>query len=128
MDTVVSVTDVRSKLEELLDRAARGERLIIRRRGKRSVALVPFPKERQKVGGRTARESDGPQRDLSLLSGKLGDRFSMSDREQRRLEILAKKSKCDGQLTGKETEELDQLLHRLEDLSRQKAEAIGNLL
>ena len=40
MDTIVTVKDMQQRLSELLQRAAQGERVIIRQRGKPSLALI----------------------------------------------------------------------------------------
>jgi hypothetical protein len=63
---------------------------------------------------------------LERAAGKLRKRFQLSPTQQRRIEILGQKSK-QGTLTEAERTELFQLLHTLEELSRQKAQALAEL-
>lgn len=80
MDTVVTVTEMKNRMNELLERAA----------------------------------------------AKLGNHLRLSLEQQRRLESLGKKSK-QGILTEAEREELLQILHKLEEKSRERARDLGDM-
>jgi prevent-host-death family protein len=122
MDTIVTVKDMQQRLRELLQRAAQGERVIIRQQGKPSLALIKIDEsdQQQTLPGQ---EIDAQRQHLECVAGKLRKRFQLSPTQQRRIEILGQKSK-QGTLTEAERTELFQLLHTLEELSRQKAQAL----
>jgi prevent-host-death family protein len=125
MDTIVTVKDMPQRLSELLQRVAQGDRVIIRQRGKPSLALIKLNEADEQTtlpGPETAIKG---QR-LRRAAGKLGKRFRLSPAQQRRLESLGQKNK-QGTLTEAERTELFQLLHALEELSRQKAQALAEL-
>jgi prevent-host-death family protein len=125
MDTIVTVKDMRQRLSELLQRVAQGDRVIIRQRGKPSLALIKLNEADEQTtlpGPETATKG---QR-LERAAEKLGKRFRLSPAQQRRLESLGQKNK-QGTLTEAERTELFQLLHALEELSRQKAQALAEL-
>jgi prevent-host-death family protein len=125
MDTIVTVKDMQQRLRELLQRAAQGERVIIRQQGKPSLALIKIDEsdQQQTLPGQ---EIDAQRQHLERAAGKLRKRFQLSPTQQRRIEILGQKNK-QGTLTEAERTELFQLLHTLEELSRQKAQALAEL-
>jgi prevent-host-death family protein len=125
MDTIVTVKDMQQRLSELLQRAAQGERVIIRQRGKPSLALIKL-NEADEQTTLPGPEIDTKGQRLERAAGKLGQRFRLSSAQQRRLESLGQKNKQDT-LTEAERTELFQLLHTLEELSRQKAQALAEL-
>jgi prevent-host-death family protein len=125
MDTIVTVKDMQQRLSELLQRAAQGERVIIRQRGKPSLALIKL-NEADEQTTLPGPETDTKGQRLERAAGKLGKRFRLSSAQQRRLESLGQKNK-QGTLTEAERTELFQLLHTLEELSRQKAQALAEL-
>jgi len=125
MDTIVTVKDMQQRLSELLQRAAQGERVIIRQRGKPSLALIKL-NEADEQTTLPGPETDTKGQRLERAAGKLGKRFRLSSAQQRRLESLGQKNK-QGTLTEAERAELFQLLHTLEELSRQKAQALAEL-
>jgi prevent-host-death family protein len=125
MDTIVTVKDMQQRLSELLQRAAQGERVIIRQRGKPSLALIKL-NEADEQTTLPGPEIDTKGQRLERAAGKLGKRFRLSSAQQRRLESLGQKNKQDT-LTEAERTELFQLLHTLEELSRQKAQALAEL-
>jgi len=125
MDTIVTVKDMQQRLSELLQRAAQGERVIIRQRGKPSLALIKL-NEADAQTTLPGPETDTKGQRLERAAGKLGKRFRLSSAQQRRLESLGQKNK-QGTLTETERTELFQLLHTLEELSRQKAQALAEL-
>jgi len=127
MDTIVTVKDMQQRLRELLQRAAQGERVIIRQRGKPSLALIKL-NEADEQTTLPRPETDTTRQRLERAAGKLGKRFRLSSAQQRRLESLGQKNK-QSTLTETEAErsELFQLLHTLEELSRQKAQALAEL-
>jgi len=125
MDTIVTVKDIQQRLSELLQRAAQGERVIIRQRGKPSLALIKLH-EADEQTTLPGPETDTKGQRLERAAGKLGKRFRLSSAQQRRLESLGQKNK-QGTLTEAERSELCQLLHTLEELSRQKAQALAEL-
>jgi prevent-host-death family protein len=125
MDTIVTVKDLQQRLRELLQRATQGERVIIRQRGKPSLALIKLDEsDAQKM--LPGQEIDTQRQHLERAAGKLHKRFQLSPAQQRRVEILGQKNK-QGTLTEAERTELFQLLHMLEELSRQKAQALAEL-
>ncbi len=126
MDTIVTVKDMQQRLSELLQRAAQGERVIIRQQGKPSLALIKLS-ESDELTTSPEQESDTQRPHLERAAGKLRKRFRLAPAQQRRLEILGQKNKH-GTLTDAERTELFQLLHTLEELSRQKAQALTELL
>ena len=104
MDTIVTVKDMRQRLSELLQRVAQGDRVIIRQRGKPSLALIKLNEADERTtlpGPETATKG---QR-LERAAGKLGKRFRLSPAQQRRLESLGQKNK-QGTLTEAERTEL----------------------
>jgi prevent-host-death family protein len=125
MDTIVTVKDMQQRLSELLQRAAQGERVIIRQRGKPSLALIKL-NEADEQTTLPGPETDTQGQRLERAAGKLDKRFRLSSVQQRRLESLGQKNKH-GILTEAERTELCQLLHTLEELSRQKAQALAEL-
>ena len=125
MDTIVTVQDMQQRLRELLQRAAQGERVIIRQPGKPSLALIKL-NESEEHTTLPGPESDTQRQRLEGAAGRLGKRFRLAPAQQRRLEILGQKNK-QGTLTEAERTELFQLLHTLEELSRQKAQALAEL-
>jgi prevent-host-death family protein len=125
MDTIVTVKDMQQRLSELLQRAAQGERVIIRQQGQPSLALMKL-NESDEFTTSPGQESDTQRQHLERAAGKLRKRFRLSPAQQRRLEILGQKNK-QGTLTEAERTELFQLLHTLEELSRQKAQALTEL-
>ena len=130
MDTVVSVTDIKTHLSDVLERADSGDRVIIRRRGKPPLALIRLDAPEDTRVSR--RKKSSPARPamaqrLERASQQLGQRFRLSPRQQRRLETLGRKNK-QGKLTEAECTELLQLLHRIEALSRQRAQALSERL
>jgi prevent-host-death family protein len=125
MDTIVTVQDMQQRLSELLQRAAQGERVIIRQQGKPSLALMRL-NESDELTTLPGQEIDTRRQHLERAAGKLRQRFRLSPAQQRRLEILGQKNK-QGTLTEAERTELFQLLHTLEELSRQKAQALAEL-
>jgi len=125
MDTIVTVKDMQQRLSELLQRAAQGERVIIRQRGKPSLALIKL-NEADAQTTLPGPETDTKGQRLERAAGKLGKRFRLSSAQQRRLESLGQKNK-QSTLTEAERSELCQLLHTLEELSRQKAQALAEL-
>jgi len=125
MDTIVTVKDMQQRLSELLQRAAQGERVIIRQPGKPSLALMKL-NESEEHTTLPRPESDTQRQHLERAAGKLGKRFRLAPAQQRRLEILGQKNK-QGTLTEAERTELFELLHTLEELARQKAQALAEL-
>jgi len=122
MSIIVSVADARSRLSELLDRAAGGEAVIIERRGKPPVALVP---KKNKVGGKKPPSpAETPSQRAARLARRLGNRYRLSSRQQRRLQALTKKNK-QGRLTPEENKELVDLLAEYDRMTLRRAEAIG---
>ncbi|MBI3328337.1 MAG: type II toxin-antitoxin system prevent-host-death family antitoxin [Nitrospinae bacterium] len=122
MDTVVTVKDVQQRLNELLERAFQGERVIIRQRGKPPLALTRLDASAEKASLPSHVPETKKQR-LVRAAAKLGNRFRLSSTQQRRLEALGQKNK-QGTLTEGERAELFHLLHQLEELSRQRAQAL----
>ena len=123
MDTIVTVKDMQQRLSELLQRAAQGERVIIRQRGKPLLALMKLNESDAQTT--LPRQETATQRQhLERAAGKLSKRFRLAPAQQRRLEILGQKNK-QGTLTEAERTEIVQLLHTLEELSRQKAQALA---
>ena len=124
MDTVVTLQDVKNRLGELLERAAQGERVIIRQPGKPSLALVRL-EALAEDGATPLHGSETMQQRLEHAATKVGKRFRLTQKQQRQLEELGQKNSS---LTEAERAELSQLLHHLEELSRQRAQALGALL
>jgi prevent-host-death family protein len=125
MDTIVTVQDMQQRLSELLQRAAQGERVIIRQQGQPSLALMKL-NESDELTTLPGQETGTRRQHLERAAGKLRRRFRLSPAQQRRLESLGQKNK-QGTLTEAERTELFQLLHTLEELSRQKAQALAEL-
>ena len=50
----VNIADAKARLPELVERAARGEEIIIARNGKPQARLVPLPPRAKRVAGRGA--------------------------------------------------------------------------
>ena len=94
MDTIVTVKDMQQRLSELLQRAAQGERVIIRQRGKPSLALIKL-NEADEQTTLPGPEIDTKGQRLERAAGKLGKRFRLSSAQQRRLESLGQKNKQD---------------------------------
>ena len=91
-------------------------------RGKPPLALTRL----DDLPGKAALPSQVPatkKQRLEHAAAKLGNRFRLSPTKQRRLEALGQKNK-QGTLTEGERAELFQLLHQLEELSRQRAQAL----
>ena len=123
MSIIVSVSDAKSRLSELLDRAASGERVIIERHGKTPVALVPKrtrKMDRKKFPSPVETSSQRAGR----LAKKLGNRYRLSPQQQRRLEALAKKNK-QGTLTPEENKEMLELLAEYDRMTLLRAKAMG---
>lgn len=126
MNTTVSVAEAKERFDELVERAGKGDRVIIRRRGKPSLVLA-----RQ-----TALESNGSKGETPLdahrqrvqqAAKKLGNQFRLTAKQERRLAVLARKNKK-GALTSEERKELFDLLHEYERLTAERAQALGALL
>lgn len=115
MDTIVTARQAKDRFPELLELAARGERVVIRQRGKPSLTLTRL----QEPHGTTGKRLQHAMRDLNRG-------FELPRKEQHRLEVLARKNE-QGKLTKAEQTELDGLLHRLHELSRGKAQAFAKL-
>ncbi len=126
MDTVVTLTDMKNRMTELLERAVQGDRVIIRQRGKPPLALMRLD-ESADNGQPTSDTPETQQQRLERAAARLGNRFRLSPKQQRRLEVLGQKNK-QGALTEAERAELLELLHKLEEKSRQRAKALGELL
>ncbi len=125
MSVVVSVTDAKSRLSELLDRAANGEEIVIERRGKMPVALVPQTKSKMD-GKKSLPTVETPSQRAARLAKKLGNRYRLSSQQQRRLEALAKKNK-QGALTDTECKELFDLLAEYDRMTLLRAKAMGDM-
>jgi prevent-host-death family protein len=125
MDTVVTMKDIKNRLSELLARATQGERVIIRQRGKPSLALTRID-EAAVNGELPSQEPKTRQQLLERAAKRLGKRFQLAPQQQRRLEVLGEKNK-QGILTEEERAELLQLLHKLEEMTRQRAQVLGEL-
>jgi prevent-host-death family protein len=126
MDTIVTVRDVKSRVSELLERASQGERVIIRQRGKPTLALTRLDESAENAE-LPSQVTETKRRHLERAAVKLGNRFRLSPKQQRRLEVLGQKNK-QGTLTDAERAELFQLLHKLEEMSRQRAQALDERL
>jgi prevent-host-death family protein len=50
--TSVNIADAKARLPELVERAARGEEIVIARNGKPRARLVPLPAPKRRVPGR----------------------------------------------------------------------------
>src|SRR5262249_8740322 len=123
MSIIVSVSDAKNRLGELLDRAASGEIVIIDRRGKTPVALVP--KRKRKTNGKKFPSSvETSSQRAARLAKKLGNRYRLSPRQQRRLQALAKKNK-EGRLTPEENKEMLDLLAEYDRMTLLRAKAMG---
>ena len=125
MDTVVTVTEMKHHMDELLERAAQGDRVLIQRRGKPPIALIRLNVPAEQGDPVPSAKETGRQR-LERAAAQLGDRCRLSP-EQQRLEALGAKSERDG-LADVEREELLQLLHKLEEKSRERAKTLGEML
>lgn len=123
MDTVVTVKDVKHRLSELLERAAQGDRVIIRQRGKPSLALTRLDTAEEEL---TLQTRETRQQRIQRAAAQLGKHLRLSPQQQRRLEELGQKNKR-SMLTEEERTELLQLLHTLEEISRQRAQALDEL-
>ena len=108
MDTIVTVKDMQQRLSELLQRTAQGERVIIRQRGKPSLALIKL-NEADAQTTLPGLETDTTRQRLERAAGKLDKRFRLSPAQQRRLESLGQENK-QGTLTEAERTELCQPL------------------
>ncbi len=126
MSTVVSVAAAKERFEELIERADKGDRVIIRRRGKPPLALVRLT-ELEADGNAREPSAETRRQRLEWAAAKLGDRFRLSAKQERRLAALAKKNKK-GTLTPEEHKELFDLLHEYERLTAERAKALGELL
>lgn len=51
---LINIADAKARLPELVERAARGEEIVIGRNGKPKARLVPLPARRQRVPGHGA--------------------------------------------------------------------------
>lgn len=122
MSTVVSVSVARSRLGELVTRAANGEEVMIMRRGQPVVALkalhTKIPEARRRQAG-----SEAPSQLAARLSEQLGSRFRLDPARQERLEALAKKSKHDA-LAPEEDKELGELLAEYDRMALLRARAM----
>ncbi|MCS6860805.1 MAG: type II toxin-antitoxin system prevent-host-death family antitoxin [Abditibacteriales bacterium] len=125
MSITVSAAQAKERFEELLEQAGRGDRVIIRRRGKPALALVRLT-ELKTNGNARGSSRETLQERLERAAKRLGNRFRLSAKQERRVAMLAKKNKK-GTLTEAERAELFQLLHEMEELSRQRAKALGEL-
>jgi prevent-host-death family protein len=121
MSIVVSVSEVKSRLSELLDRAANGEEVIIEQRGKIPVALVPRTKSA--ADGKKSTSAETPSQRGERLAQQLGNRHRLSPEKQARLERLAKKNQA-GTLTEKERREMMRLLREYGRLTVERAQAM----
>ncbi len=122
MSVVVSVTDAKSRLSELLDRAGNGEEVIIERRGKTPVALVP----KSAVDGKKPTPAETPSQLGERLAKQLGDRHRLSPEKQARLELLAKKNQA-GTLSEQERKEMMRLLREYGRLTVERAKAMSEM-
>ena len=126
METVMTVKEIKHRLSELLERAARGERVVIHQQGKPPLALTRLDTLQQDEEP-SARSPAARRQRLEHAAAKLGPRFRLSPQQQKRLTVLGQKNK-QGTLTEEEQAELEQLLHTLEEISRQRAQALGELM
>jgi hypothetical protein len=103
--------------------ALRSKSVIIERRGKTPVALVP--KRKRKMNGKKLPSPvETSSQRAARLAKKLGNRYRLSPRQQRRLEALAKKNK-QGMLTPEENKEMFDLLAEYDRMTLLRAKAMG---
>jgi prevent-host-death family protein len=126
METVVTLKEMKHRLSELLERAAQGERVVIHQQGKPPLALMRVDALQQ--DGEPPVQSPATKRQLlERAAAKLGPRFHLPPTQRKRLAMLGQKNKR-GTLTEEERAELEQLLRTLEEISRQRAQALSKLL
>ena len=126
METIVTLQELKHHLSEWLERAACGERVAIHQRGKPALALTRV--EALQTAGDPSAPSPMPTRQrLESAAVKLGARLRLAPQQQKRLTLLGHKNK-QGILTEEERAELEHLLHVLEEISRQRAQALSELV
>ena len=101
----------KTRLGELAERAARGEEIVIRRRGKSPVSLV----------SRAVNEVTPEQR-----AEKLGKQHRLTADKQARLELLAQKNQAN-ELTAAERREMTRLLREFGKLTAARAQALSEM-
>ena len=126
METIVTLRELKHRLSEWLERAACGERVVIHQQGKPALALTRV-EALQAEGEPSVPSSTTTQQRLERAAVKLGPRFRLSPKQQKRLALLGQKNK-QGVLTEEERAELEQLLHTLEVIARQRAQALSALM
>jgi prevent-host-death family protein len=83
MSFTVSLSDAKNRLGALAERAAHGEIIVIRRRGKTPVVLVSQPQA-----------AETPEELGLRLAAQLGSRHRLTPEKQARLESLAQKNQA----------------------------------
>jgi prevent-host-death family protein len=114
MSVLVTLTDAKTRLGELVELAARGEEIVISRRGK-PVALV----------SKTAHR-DAPTQPGALLGAQLGNHYRLTPEQQTRLEGLAAKNQK-GVLSPEEHNEMMALLDEFGRLTVSRAQALSEM-
>ena len=114
MSVMVTLSDAKMRLGELVELAAGGEEIVIRRRGKAPVALV----------SKAAAET--PAQRGARLAAQLGNRYRLTPEQQARLEWLAAENQK-GALLPEEHREMMDLLDEFGRLTVQRAQAISEM-